>query len=179
MDQKRQRLERLQAELTEQELPAELSGEPKRPPTEEERRALVEQRIQEAIKEGLFDDLPGKGKPLIFDDNPYLEPGQDLAFGLLKNNNFAPEWIERDKEIRRELKAARERLRLAWHNSLTEQARQKALRRFVESLDKLNRKIDDFNLIVPIISCQRPRLRLEAEISMLQQEVAAETNRSK
>jgi len=131
------------------------------------------------MKDGLFDDLPGKGKPLIFDDNPYLEPGQDLAFDLLKNNDFAPEWIERDKEIRRELKAARKRLRLAWQHSSTEPARRKARERFAESLDKLNRKIDDFNLIVPIISCQRPRLRLEDEISRLEQEVAEEPNRIK
>lgn len=177
VDQKR-RLERLQAELIQQELPVELPDKPERPPSEEERRALVEQRIQEAMKDGHFDDLPGKGKPLIFDDNPYLEPGQDLAFSLLRNNDFAPEWIERDKEIRRELKTVRKRLRLAWQNSLTERARQRALERFADSLEKLNRKIDDFNLIVPIISCQRPRLRLEDEISGLQQEVAEETNRT-
>jgi DnaJ family protein C protein 28 len=164
----KRRWQNLRDDLEAQQLPAELFNKPKRPFTEAERQGLVEQRIQEAIEAGLFDDLPGKGKPLVFDDNPYLEPGQELAFGLLKNNGFAPEWIERDKEIRRELHTARERLRRAWQGQTDEAAWQAAVSRFEESLNKLNHKIIDFNLTVPIISCQRARLRLEDEVRWVQ-----------
>lgn len=166
--QHKRRWQNLKDDLEEQQLPAELFNKPRRPFTEAERQSLVEQRIQEALEAGLFDDLPGQGKPLVFDDNPYLEPGQELAFGLLKNNGFAPEWIERDKEIRRELQKARERLRLAWQNHPDEPAWQSAVSRFEESLNKLNRKIIDFNLTVPIVSCQRAPLRLADEIRQVQ-----------
>ncbi len=68
---------------------------------------LAEQRIRAAQEEGLFDDLPGRGRPLTLDDNP-LAGDMQTGFRLLKNAGFAPEWIELDKEIRAELEALRE-----------------------------------------------------------------------
>ena len=62
----------------------------KRLAREKERLALVERLIQEAMENGEFDNLPGKGKPLRLDENPYLEPGQELGFSLLKRNGLAP-----------------------------------------------------------------------------------------
>jgi len=50
----------------------------------------VEQRIREAMENGEFDNLSGQGKPLPLNENPFLEPGLDLAFGLLqKYRNLA------------------------------------------------------------------------------------------
>jgi len=167
---RQERLRRLRPKIEDYELPAEARRDRDRPRNQKERQALVERLIQEAIEEGAFDNLPGHGKPLDLTPNPYLESGQELAFGLLKNNGFAPEWIERDKEIRREFKAARDHLRLAWQNWRGQPAWQAAVARFEQSLDKLNRKIDDFNLLVPIVSCQRSRLRLDDEVRRIQQE---------
>ena len=170
-------LERAQAELEQRRLLTEQERPIHRPQNEAERRSLVEHRIQEAMKDGAFDNLPGQGKPLRFNQNPYLEPGQELAFGLLKNNGFAPEWIERDKEIRQELAEARAALRLAWQqgqgNPTGEPTWQAGLARFEQQLQKLNRKIADFNLIVPIVSKQRAHLRLEVELRRLQEEKEA------
>ncbi len=170
----RRQLEQLRSALEQHELPPEERCQPDRPRNEEERQAVVEQRIQEAMKNGAFDNLPGKGKPLELNQNPYLEPGQALAFGLLKNNGFAPEWIERDKEIRQELAAARAELRMAWRqiqpNPAADPLWQAAVARFEAALPKLNRKIDDFNLLVPIVSSQRPRLRLADELRRAQKE---------
>jgi DnaJ family protein C protein 28 len=134
----------------------------------EKRQALVEQRIQAAMANGEFDNLPGAGKPLPLNENPYLEPGQAWAFDLLKRNGFAPEWIERGKAIRRELEQARRRLCAAWEmrqgNPAREPHWQAAVGRFEETLHKLNRKIDVFNLIVPALSAQRERLQLAREL---------------
>jgi DnaJ family protein C protein 28 len=167
-----QQLEGLYDKLEAYQTPPEERAPQKNPTGPKERAAMVEQRIQEAMERGEFDDLPGKGKPLPFDENPYLEPGQELAFGLLKNNGFAPEWIERDKEIRRELAIARNQLQLAWgyrqSNPANKSSWQVAVARFEENLNKLNRKIDDLNLIVPVVSLQRPRLRLEDELQRVQ-----------
>lgn len=170
----RQKLTNLPDKLETYQTPAE-EHPPKKPKLDEkQRQMLIERIILEAMEEGKFDNLPGAGKPLEFDDNPYVEPGQALAFGLLKNNGFAPEWIERDKAIRKELEAARKLLRLAWQqrrsNPAHESRWQAALGRFEEGLHKLNRKIDDFNLIVPVLSCQRPRLRLADEVRLAQEE---------
>jgi DnaJ family protein C protein 28 len=92
-----------------------------------------------------------------------------LAYGLLHNNGYAPEWIARDKEIRQQLEAARARLRAAWAqrqaNPGDEASWNAAVARFEETLTQLNRKIDDFNLVVPISSRQRVRLRLSDELS--------------
>jgi DnaJ family protein C protein 28 len=119
----------------------------------------VEQRIQDAMANGLFDNLPGRGKPLPLLTNPYLDSGQELAFGLLKNNGLAPEWIERDKEIRQALAAFRTDMAAAWQQNEAHLAAQ-----FETRLKSLNRRIDDFNLIVPISGKQRPRLNMAAEI---------------
>lgn len=168
----RERLQRLKENL-EERLPATgESSEAARARREQERADLVERRIQEAMANGEFDNLRGKGKPLPMNKNPYLDPSQELAFGLLQNNGFAPEWIERDKEIRRDIETIRAFLHRAWQAHLADPANeaawQKALARFDDMLARLNRKIDDFNLMVPILSSQRPRLRRSDELSRVQ-----------
>lgn len=144
---------------------------------ERARQILVEQIIQEAMANGAFDNLPGKGKPLKFEDNPYLEPGQELAYGLLKNNGFAPEWIERNKDIRRDMARLRQRLRRAWQQrSRNESKWQAAIAQFEAELVKLNRKIDDFNLIAPSVVVQRPRLRLDNELQRVKNNLPIDTD---
>lgn len=144
----------------------------KKPTNEEKRQALVERLIQEAMDEGKFDNLPGKGKPLQFDDNPYTEPGQAWAYGLLKRNGLAPAWIELDKEIRSELEDLRTRLQRLWQkrceNLISEEAWQQSTARFAKPIDELNKKIDHFNLIVPVLSAQRSRVLLQNELRRLQ-----------
>ena len=166
--QQQERLHRLKWDLEERQLPAEKPAESTFARREQERADLIEQRIQEAMANGEFDNLPGRGKPLPINTNPYLDPSQELAFGLLQNNGLAPDWIERDKEIRQELEAARNRLRLIWQqyqaNPAGQAAWQAAVAHFEETLVKINRKIDNFNLIVPVASSQRFRLRLEDEL---------------
>jgi DnaJ family protein C protein 28 len=169
-----ERLKRLKWDLEERQFPAAESAEAARARREQERADLIERRIQEAMANGEFDNLRGRGQPLSFNTNPYLDPAQELAFGLLQNNGMAPDWIERDKEIRQELAAARDRLRFAWQhyqaNPASEATWQAAIAHFAEALVKLNRKIDHFNLIVPIPANQRFRLRLEDELRRIRQE---------
>jgi hypothetical protein len=171
--QREERLKRLRANLDDSQSSPQDSSEAARARREQERADLIERRIQEAMENGEFDNLRGHGKPFRFNTNPYLDPAQELAFGLLQNNNMAPEWIERDKEIRREVASARDKLRLAWQhyqaNPASEVAWNAAVARFEEALVKLNHKIDVFNLIVPVPTAQRFRLRLEDELRRVQQ----------
>jgi DnaJ homolog subfamily C member 28 len=53
---------------------------------------VMEELIEEAMRDGSFDNLPGRGKPLNLSTNPY-SPETELAFQLLKNNRYTLPWI--------------------------------------------------------------------------------------
>jgi hypothetical protein len=62
----------------------------------------IEQQIREAIERGDFDHLPGSGRPLDLSENPYTPADWRMAYKILQDAGMAPDWIEQDKEIRRE-----------------------------------------------------------------------------
>ncbi|GBG83523.1 hypothetical protein CBR_g37238 [Chara braunii] len=99
--------------LYEWALPAELKERENVVMDEKERLAVAEQRILQAVKEGEFDKLAGKGRPLrtVENMNPYLDPADDVAFRVLGHNGFAPDWVVLNKEIRLDMMRWRERLR--------------------------------------------------------------------
>jgi hypothetical protein len=59
---------------------------------------VAERKIQEAVEEGKFDDLPGKGKPLNFDDDG-LPFHVQMMNKVLKNAGVLPEWIQTQKDL--------------------------------------------------------------------------------
>ena len=46
-----------------------------------------------------FDNLPGKGKPLQLDDDPFTPPHLRLANRILKNAGVLPDWMQLEKDI--------------------------------------------------------------------------------
>jgi hypothetical protein len=60
---------------------------------------IAEERIQEAQREGLFDNLPGKGRPLNLDDDSAIPEELRLTFKILKNSNCLPIEMELRKDI--------------------------------------------------------------------------------
>jgi hypothetical protein len=62
---------------------------------------IAETRIREALAQGEFENLPGKGKPLNLEE--YFSTPEDLrmAFSILKNANCAPAEVELLNEISR------------------------------------------------------------------------------
>jgi hypothetical protein len=60
---------------------------------------LAEQRIQEAQRKGEFENLPGKGKPLVLADYSALPEDLRMAYHLLKNANVLPPEAELLKDI--------------------------------------------------------------------------------
>ena len=62
-------------------------------------QGIAERKIQEAIEEGLFDNLPGKGRPLVLDDDPLTPPHLRIVHHVLKNARVVPEWILMEREI--------------------------------------------------------------------------------
>jgi hypothetical protein len=60
---------------------------------------IAENRIQEAIEAGLFDDLIGKGHPLHLEDESHIPPELRMAYKILKNADCLPPELEVRKEI--------------------------------------------------------------------------------
>lgn len=61
--------------------------------------ALVEERIQEAIRRGDFDDLPGAGRPLELDDDALVPPEVRIGYRILKNAGLVPPELLERREI--------------------------------------------------------------------------------
>ncbi|MCE5333047.1 MAG: DUF1992 domain-containing protein [Desulfobacteraceae bacterium] len=60
---------------------------------------IAEQKIREAMDNGEFDDLPGKGKPLALEDDRHLPQDIRLAYKILKNADVLPPELTLRKEI--------------------------------------------------------------------------------
>lgn len=63
--------------------------------------SVIDKNIEDSIKKGLFDDLPGKGKPLKIEESSNSEYW--MANKILKDANYIPDWLELDKKIRKDL----------------------------------------------------------------------------
>ena len=108
---------------------------------------IAERKIREAMQEGVFEHLDGAGQPLDLTENPFEDPAQRMAHRLLRNNGFAPAWIEEGREIDAESR------RLSAQSSRLDT---EAYRREVA---RLNRRIDIYNLKAPVATAQRLRLK--------------------
>ncbi len=60
---------------------------------------IAEKKIREAMDNGEFDDLPGKGKPLALEDDRHIPQDIRLAHKILKNADCLPPELELRKEI--------------------------------------------------------------------------------
>jgi hypothetical protein len=70
--------------------------------------AIAEERIQEALRRGDLDDLPGSGKPLELDDDLLVPPELRVANRILKNAGLVPlEVLERREVAELEAEIAR------------------------------------------------------------------------
>jgi len=60
---------------------------------------IAEQRISKAMEEGEFNNLPGAGKPLSFEDETWIPEDLRLAYRILKNAGCIPPELELKNEI--------------------------------------------------------------------------------
>ena len=140
--------------------------------------SLIDQKIREAMEQGEFDDLPGKGKPVDTSENPFEDPELRLAHRVLRNAGFAPSWIEERKDIEAELEIARNQLSKAWmiltraqgsENETGARARwNKALTFFTRQVLELNARIVEWNLKIPAAGFQRRRIDIKREVSQVE-----------
>lgn len=60
---------------------------------------IAERKIIEAIENGEFDNLEGRGKPIVFEDDTWIPEDLRMAFRFLKNAGCIPPELEMRKEI--------------------------------------------------------------------------------
>ncbi len=139
----------------------------------------IDQQIEEARREGKFDNLPGKGKPLKFNDNPFQDPALDAAYTLLKDNDFTLPWIAEGKEIDEELAKARTAVARSWalyqrevsdgHETWAKNEWNRAEQAFREKIAVLNKKILNYNVAIPNSRFEKVKLNPDRELARVQE----------
>ena len=110
----------------------------------DEWRFIADRKIREAMEEGAFDHLAGAGEPLDLSENPFEDAAQRMAHRLLRNNGFAPVWVEESREIEAEIRF----LKANSHRFDAAERRRRG--------DLLNRRILAYNLKTPVACTQKP-----------------------
>lgn len=132
---------------------------------------LVEDLIQESMARGDFRNLSGAGKPLNkFEYNPYADPMTHNLNRILIDNGYQPAWVVSQRDIRETTAQIRKKLlegraRLGDPMTPKEQNQWEQLCASTEDeLAKLNKMVDNYNLIVPMLNMQMVHFGLQREI---------------
>ncbi len=140
-----------------------------------ERQQLIDELIQEGMDKGHFDNLPGKGKPLNLNKNPYAAD-MELANELLKENDLPPVWILQRNEILAKMAKLRAEIvrQWEWHEREfgipTAEKGRLTIRwddyclKWQAEIVELNKAIDAFNLKRPFDNIEIFKLNLENEL---------------
>jgi hypothetical protein len=142
----------------------------------------IESQIQEAMAAGLFDNLPGAGRPLTLRGNEN-DPNW-LGHHLLSNANILPAWLN----LARDIESALQRLqridddhhRLCRNAAATGDweghrlALAHARRRYEQLAREIRRQQDRFNLDAPGIRSERPGLWVEYHLQRLDARIPPE-----
>lgn len=138
-------------------------------PNSNDVETLIDRLIEQARAEGAFDNLPGAGKPLVYDDDTLTPEDMRAGFRMLKNAGYAPLWIE----ARRDIDAERARI-AAWLRDanrrwarLPPAIRARLRAEYHEMLTNLQRQIISYNLTAPPAAGQVEGLRITEEMSKL------------
>lgn len=60
---------------------------------------IAERRIMEAIENGEFDNLEGRGKPIVLEDDTWIPEDLRMAYKFLKNAGCVPPELEARNEV--------------------------------------------------------------------------------
>jgi DnaJ family protein C protein 28 len=107
-------------------------------------RIIAENKIEIALKNGEFDNLPGRGKPLQLDYQYEEIDDQFLSNHLLKSNGYLPDWLEERKVLLNDIEAFQKEPGLSIQRE----------DQYKETIIQLNRRICGYNLRVPVVSMQ-------------------------
>lgn len=133
-------------------------------------QSIIDRAIEDAAARGAFDNLPGRGKPLVWETE--ADDEMWLAHHMLKGQGFQPAWVERLRAIDAEIAAIHERVDafvtafsgppppgLGGPRAVARRAVQPRLTAELhERIAAVNRLIDAHNLDVAAVAAPRRRL---------------------
>ncbi len=136
---------------------------------------VAERKIAQAMEEGVFDNLPGHGKPLILDDDPLTPPHLRAVHRILKNSKVVPTWMSLEQEIDA-AKAEAELFRTCWFDLATlAMADEQAAAR--DEYQKLMRRANDlilkFNIMTPFVYRAPIPFRIKARLAQWDADIVA------
>lgn len=138
---------------------------------------LMDDLIEDGRRRGLFDDLPGRGRPLNLNKHVY-EGGNSLANQLMKDNDVRPAWLSHRLDVVAKVDGLREEIGRTWdryreaferahagsHRPALRLGWEDNCRRWQEAMDGLNREIERYNLKRPAGQPEVYKLRLDDEL---------------
>lgn len=157
---------------------------------------IAEARIEEALKEGVFENLPGKGRPLELKEYPFVPPHLRVPYKILHDAGLAPGWIQWGKTLAeleervRQVTAdhlewlaregeAQARLRAQGRPealedaetrlAMTLHAHRQVLARVRSLLEARNETLDQYNRMVPNILWQKGRWPVEERLQRFEE----------
>lgn len=137
----------------------------------------IDDHIRRAMEAGEFDNLPGKGKPLHLDDNPFEDPEWRMAHHVIRTGGFSLPWIETRREILETFETARQALRRAWEwrqkalqdpqaRPLVQGEWERAVQVFRRQVEEINQRIFSYNLETPSDRFQLARVNFERQLEL-------------
>lgn len=137
--------------------------------------------MAQAVERGEFDNLEGAGKPLNLEENPYEQSELHMAHKILKDNGFAPYWIELGKEIdalkvkfNRETDHFQRYTRMIFSEKRSdrekrqfEQKKHDFYSQSQEHLTEISKKILDYNLHCPVYTLGRFNFDIDNEMNQI------------
>jgi hypothetical protein len=128
---------------------------------------IAENLIREAIEQGKFDHLPGRGGPLDLSRSPFDEPLAPTLRRILRDHGATHPLIEARRALEEEAAHLRARLDRDWRayrHSGNASHWERALAQFRSEIHRLNRQIKLNNLRADIPNFHLRILDAEAEI---------------
>lgn len=143
-------------------------------------QSFVDEQINEAMERGDFDNLRGKGRPLPLEENLYAGDWE-LAFKMLKDNNFTLPWIDDRNRLLDQIAALRQRWRAQWQTmgpelqamlragqrSLAQHRWNAVLLQWQAEIQSVNAQVETVNVNLPVRHLEVYKLTLGDELSRL------------
>lgn len=144
----------------------------------------VEEAIRKAMREGLFDNLPGLGKPLQLGDDPNTPEDSRLAYKIMRDHQVAPDWVMMRETLdaqQQHILQEMQRSYKIYRNSLQDAERLGDLEKisrvrrtwerltgiFEEAAEQYNQQVLVYNLKLPLSVAQRHAMSISRELEKI------------
>jgi hypothetical protein len=141
--------------------------------------------MAKAMEQGEFDNLEGAGKPLILNEDPFEPNELHMVHKILKDNGYAPYWIELGKEIdilRVKLNKEIDHFKKYMQMVFSEKRSSGAIHRFEHKkndfyiqtrnhLEEISKKILDYNLNCPVSHLGRANFDIDDEMNCIVKDI--------